>query len=451
MEQLYEEKPDGRDGLKTDPEQQQWWQEWIAVQRPLEGEEIGDAFVRAEKWKKANPPRGVAVLCCKWEKKWRRLQQCGTQWIAYRASCCNERTTPIAVPVGCNDRLCPLCAWNRSRRARAKVRQMYDRITHPVLITFTIPNLPSIRKKHIHHFRKMIRAWMKQNEARIEGGIYSIETTYNRDDHTWHLHAHALVSMTTPLPKASDPRVDFFGERVMPFVAAKWEWEFDWLNLCKDAWAKMPSCEMPARKAKSWVKRWDDYRFAFRQWVLQCRRHSTKWAKAKNASGKYELRRDLSPAEFEKYLPLERWNAKNRRLFDIRPVTNRDKAVCEVLKYLTKSAQFSDRPEAVEMFSAAVQGARMVQTFGSWYGFEIETAFDPEHLDDFGVRQCVCGLNCWERIGVVHRHDVEMDERGRFHLKRSCRNLARGTVPRPTIRALEPGPEKERGQEWERR
>ncbi len=62
-------------------------------------------------------------------------------------------------------------------------------------------------------------------------------------------------------------------------------------------------------------------------------------------------------------------------------------------------------------------------------------------MEDWGEMKCACGLNCWERMGVFYRRDVEMAEDGRWHLKRSFTHTCRGTVPRPTIRALDANPE----------
>ena len=143
------------------------------------------------------------------------------------------------------------------------------------------------------------------------------------------------------------------------------------------------------------------------------------------------------------------WNAENRRVVDVRGVDDRDKAAKEVLKYITKCADFCDVPEAVEEFCDAVKCARLIQTFGTWYGAKFDTDFDPEHLEDWGEMKCACGLNMWERMGVFYRDDVEMDAAGRWHLKRPLDHNCRGTVPRPTIRALEATCEERESQPWE--
>jgi hypothetical protein len=44
----------------------------------------------------------------------------------------------------------------------------------------------------------------------------------------------------------------------------------------------------------------------------------------------------------------------------------------------------------------------------------------------------------WERMkGVFERRDVEMDAAGRWKLKRPLDHRSRGTIARPTIRALD--------------
>src|SRR5580658_4886741 len=88
------------------------------------------------------------------------------------------------------------------------------------------------------------------------------------------------------------------------------------------------------------------------------------------------------------------WNRERRRVIDLRPVTDRGGAAFEVLKYLTKVADFSDVPEAVEVFANAVKGARLIQTFGTWYGAKLDTStdFDPEKFEDWGEMKCACGV-----------------------------------------------------------
>ena len=358
----------------------------------------------------------------KWEKKWIRLYNCRNEWIGYRADCCKSQTQPIAVPIGCNDRLCPLCAWDRSKTARKRIKTMFDRLTHPALITLTIPNKASIRKHDFTLFRQRIRKFLAQRKEWIKGGVYSMETTYNRTEKTWHIHAHILADLASSLP-AKTEKVDLAGQRVYKFTAMKLRLEFDWLRL----W--MPKWEKAAGPGASAMRRaGDDY--IFEQWVTQGRANKIKeWR-----DGAWRVIEGLTPNDIQER---GKWNQENRRVIDLRPVTDRDGAAREVLKYITKVADFGDVSEAVEAFANAVRGARLIQTFGSWYGVKLDAPTDPLHLDDWGELKCECGANLWKRMGTFYRRDVVMDADGRWRLALIHDHNSRGTVPRPTIRALD--------------
>lgn len=387
--------------------------EQIALHRQLNGtvHEIWQSHARA----------GHQADAVKWEKQWLRLHNCQKEWIGYRAACCQGFTTPVAVPIGCNHRLCPLCAWHRSAKARKRIKTMFDRLTHPVLITLTIPNKDSIRKHDFTLFRQRVRKFIAEHKAWIQGGVYSLETTYNRREKTWHIHCHILADVCSSLPTKAE-KVDLAGERVYAFQAIKLKLEFDWLRLWGGAWGKK------ARKSSSKMRAEGDT-FTFEEWVRVGRQMRIKEWK----DGAFRPIEGISQKAIE---VRSRWNAENRRVVHIKPVDDREKAAFEVLKYITKVADFSDLPEAVEPFCNAVKGARLIQTFGTWYGVKLDEEPDPADPADWGNFECSCGLNMWERMGVFYRRDVAMDAAGRWHLIASLDHRCRGTVPRPTIRAL---------------
>lgn len=358
----------------------------------------------------------------KWEKKWLRLHNCRNEWIGYRAECCKSQTQPIAVPIGCNDRLCPLCAWDRSRIARKRVKTLFDRLTHPALITLTTPNKTSIRKHDYTLFRQRVKQFLAARRAWIHGGVYSLETTYNRAQKTWHIHAHILADLDAPLPTKAE-KVLLAGERVYAFTAIKLRIEFDWMRLWTAEHGKA------AKRGADNMRREGDT-FDFEEWVRAGREMRLKeW----RGTG-YAPIAGLSASEVKRRTE---WNARNRRVVDLRPVTDRDGAAREVLKYLTKVADFGDLPEAVEPFANAVRGARLIQTFGTWYGVKLDAPADATNPDDWGELKCACGCNMFRRMGVFYRRDVQMDEQGRWRLTHIHNHNSAGTVPRPTIRALE--------------
>jgi hypothetical protein len=414
-----------------------WLRRYSEVARTIEGESEGARSKRIKDWKRLNPPSGTDREALRWERAWVRLKNCQTEWIGLGAACCGARTRPYAVPVGCRHRLCPFCAANRSARSQAKVKKLFPKLEHPVLVTLTTPNVPTITKHRLQHLRMLVRKLLKHHPE-FRGGIYSIEITYNRDEKTWHPHVHMLADRDRALPTTKDPRIDFCGKSSLPFMPLKWRLEFDWACLTNGWKCTLPSPNEPKKGRKKWLLQWSDYWFEFEKWTLAKRAHSTIQFKHKEGR-KYVLRADLSNAELLEYARLQAWNARHTRVIDLRPVDDRDGAAREVLKYVTKVAFFSDVPEAVEEFSRATRGARMVQTWGTWYGIDLEsdTDFDPAELAKEKPMQCACGTNHWKRIGFFHRCDVEIESGGDWRLKEPHNHNSSGTVSRPTIRALE--------------
>ncbi len=290
---------------------------------------------------------GRTKEAARWKKQWLQLHNCQAEWIGYRADCCKGFTAPIAVPIGCNHRLCPLCCFRRGEKARKRIRTMFDRLTHPALITLTIPNKATIRKHDYTLFRQRVRQFIAQHKPWIQGGVYSLETTYNRSQGNWHIHVHILADLSHALPNKKE-FVTLAGQRVYTFTAIKMRLEFDWLRLWSGKkWGRKPRTDASAGAIAGDV-------YEFEEWVRHTRQMKTReWSQ-----GGWRDMAGLSASEMK---ARKEWNADNRRVIDLKPVTNREGAAHEVLKYITKVADFSDLPEAVEPFCDAVKGARLIQ------------------------------------------------------------------------------------------
>jgi len=63
-----------------------------------------------------------------------------------------------------------------------------------------------------------------------------------------------------------------------------------------------------------------------------------------------------------------------------------DKTFYELLKYVTKLADFVDVPQAVEWFLRGTRGRRFIRTYGSLYGF----GFGDEDQEETGQGNVVC-------------------------------------------------------------
>jgi hypothetical protein len=361
-----------------------------------------------------------------WEKEHFRIRDCQAEWIAYRADCCKGATRPIAVPVGCNHRLCPLCSATRAENARKRIRRLFDRLTHPVLITLTIPNLTKIRKHDYTRFRQCVNQFIKQQRGWIVGGVYSLETTFNRTEKTFHIHVHILADVTAALPQKTE-KIIFAGVEMYAFTLQKLRLEYDWLRLWSREWGKKIRVDASSQRKAGEA-------FTFRAWIESTRAHDNKIFKTFDVdSRRYVKRTDLSSAQLAEFARREEWNRKHRRVIDIKPVIDRDGAAFEVLKYITKVAAFCDLPEVVEEFMDAVRGARLIQTFGSWYGVKLE-ADANEH--DWSEHKCECGLNIWSKMGIFHHDHVRMDPDGRWRLRDGLDWQSMGTVAKPKIPAL---------------
>jgi hypothetical protein len=402
-------------------------------------------------WKRKHKPSGLARDVLRWEAQYFQLLNCQSEYIAYRANCCASRTEAVAVPIGCNHRLCPLCNWHRSQNSQRTVRKLYDRVEWPAFITLTVPNVKRISKRTFEHLRKRTKQFFAQHDYMFQGGVYAIESTYNRREKSWHVHVHALVSSNFRLPE-KDQRIEFAGRNMPVFTYLKLALEYDWSRLwCKDfgkRWYFVP--RKLARYSDDSRQRKEVLRFSrsclneragFEEWVRSCHRNSIR----EYVAGAWKVRTDLSESELKVRTD---WNLQNRRNLWIKRVDDRDRAVKEVLKYITKSADFIDDPAAVIAFYDASRGARLIQTFGSWYGVDFAVEFDTTHPQDWSKLECACGMNHWERIGCVQRKDVYMQAGGRWRLRRLLFDDSRWTFGRPRIRALERPEERNGEQIW---
>lgn len=315
-------------------------------------------------------------------KDFRRLEACQTEWIGYKASCCSSPA--IAVPIGCNHRLCPLCNASRLERYRGKARLMLEKMKNPAFLTLTVPNVTELNRQVISNIRVWWKEFYRRHKQLLQGGLYSIEITFNRENQTWHPHLHIVFDSPFPVR----------GMKPADFRKFKQTIEFSWLRIT--------SREAKRAFRRDEFDRWDDER-------SQQRRGSD-------------------------------WNLKYRRTVDIRAVENDSSAVYELIKYISKSNRFLDLPKAVAAYLRAVRNVRVLQTFGSFYNFKFEIPLsqnDLAALAALGVEpdkttesspsffRCDCGQNQFKSIGFFSMKDVEMAETGRWLIRSACQDKGR--------------------------
>jgi len=84
---------------------------------------------------------------------------------------------------------------------------------HPVFITLTEANVPAIDKKYYTGLRgRLTKLRHRDIFAKCVGGFYGIETTYNYDTKTWHVHIHMIADTPyIPQDKLSEAWHDITG------------------------------------------------------------------------------------------------------------------------------------------------------------------------------------------------------------------------------------------------
>jgi hypothetical protein len=375
---------------------------------------IADLEADPEKWSELKAARSLLKLRA---REHDRLSQCQSQWVAFHSDCCG---TDLAVPVGCNHRLCFLCNSHRLEKNRERVRVLFDRFPHPVFLTLTIPNLKKISKRSFSTFRRRFntlrgskrlphREWMT-------GGIFAFETTYNNQSDspsfkTWHLHSHVLLNSAFALSPCKCSHCDRCGKWRRGEnckCGGKTRWTF-----YRDEYSGEPKREHSASCAFVRLKR----RIEFDWLCLTQGQGRTRW---RPSDFNYWFEQTWRRAWIGRLAARHEWNCNNRRTVDVRRVTDRKNAALEVLKYATKASYFAHIPEAVNEFMSAVRGARMVQTFGSCYGFKFE-----DDVNTWAHLECECGKKDFRKTGFLTLRDVFMEPSGKWKPKpEKARGLA---------------------------
>ena len=305
-------------------------------------------------------------------RDYRRLDSCQSQWIGFKPKCCGSRA--VAVPIGCNHRLCPLCNAARLEHYRGPARRMLGEMENPTFLTLTVPNVLGLKRATFTQIRGWWKAFYRENKSLLRGGLYTIEVTYNRTEQTWHPHLHILCDWKF--------RLSGIKRKTWNLMIATLQ--FSWLRITSPAARKM----YRRSEIQRWIKERDSHS-AGDAWF------TTYWRK----------------------VDIRAVRAVNGKL---------DGAVFEVIKYISKENKFIDLPEAVEPFLRAVRGIRVVQTFGSFYNFKIDEPAPAEMIDystgeivesDNSHLRCDCGKNIFVRIGVFSMRDVEQQQGGRWLIR----------------------------------
>jgi hypothetical protein len=100
------------------------------------------------------------------------------------------------IPVRCRDRLCPLCAHRRSHEMGLKYTAAVNRMDSARHLVLTAPAVDAPLRDQLDQLRASVRRLRQQHgwNKHVEGGVYSIEITRNKQTGLWHPHVHLILT-----------------------------------------------------------------------------------------------------------------------------------------------------------------------------------------------------------------------------------------------------------------
>jgi hypothetical protein len=229
-----------------------------------------------------------------------RVRKCHKTFMGYKAGCCGDT---MARPMSCGHRLCPSCMQWASANTSKKIEQLIWYMKYPKHWTFTFANDSHIDKGYYEKVDKCFKLLMHRKCFKdvVKGGVCHVETSFNDEKETWHVHVHAILDA-----------------------------QFIDIEELKDAWKEITQAVMGKE-------------------AFEIRYHTI------DKSGK------LVGADIE----------------------NVEQAVREISKYIVKPGNFLSDPSFVNEYLNAVDGQRLLTTFGNCYQsviFRVDLSVG-KHLD----------------------------------------------------------------------
>lgn len=95
----------------------------------------------------------------------------------------------------CRSRLCPRCRVFRRNELTAKLMEAVRRMDARRFVTLTLQSCDDPLRDQLKHLRESFSRLRRSNlwRARVTGGAYCVEVTFNREARQWHPHLHAIV------------------------------------------------------------------------------------------------------------------------------------------------------------------------------------------------------------------------------------------------------------------
>lgn len=127
------------------------------------------------------------------------VESCGAFFQVFRSPCGSREV----VPISCHHALCPECGHRDSLPLQRRVLALTRcRKKTYRFLTLTLVNTPEITRAYV---ARLVRFFAKLRscgvwKARVLGGVYSLDTTYNGARGDWHVHLHIIIEANGSLP-----------------------------------------------------------------------------------------------------------------------------------------------------------------------------------------------------------------------------------------------------------
>lgn len=120
-----------------------------------------------------------------------KIAKCGKVFTLYQ----EQKTGMVrSVPYNCCHRFCQRCQKKRVNRFWRRVKGAFEAMKQPKMLTLTVKNVPQIDREYFKYLRGCFSKLRRRGcFKQVLGGVYSIETTYNKTRRDWHVHIHALI------------------------------------------------------------------------------------------------------------------------------------------------------------------------------------------------------------------------------------------------------------------
>lgn len=327
-----------------------------------------------------------------------RVGVCG-QYLVLECQSCGVRE---AAKVSCKYKLCPECAGIRRWKYVQKYKNMAFALKRPFFLTLTFLNVYELEGER----KWMERCWklfLKDPFVKglIKGGLRVFETTYNEEMQTWHPHFHILYEANL---------------------------SFEWKEKCR------PTC----RKRKC-----PDCRTSMRHWTYaeiynQLKRIWQRVTARDNVVVRFPLGHQRKETIFLRGCSKvhEKWVKDGYRFYRVdhagaviiwnevvggKGKRSRKDALTEVVKYMTKVADFMDNPDRLSEFVKATHRMRQIIQFGQFFKYKGPPKdhndrrnwdVDPFNLRGMEKIPCECKdefmARTWKNLGLHSRLEARV-------------------------------------------